>query len=52
MGLGGVGLLELHLDFTENEFLLSVINPRFAADSIKIEWVYSLDNNHYLVLTM
>ena len=52
MGLGGVGLLELRLDFGQNKFLLSVNNPRFSADPIKIKVVYSPDNYYYLVLTM
>ena len=52
MGLGGVGLLELHLDFGQNESLLSVINPRFIAKIIRVRMVYALDNYYYLVLTM
>ena len=52
MGLGGVDLLGLHLDFGQNETPLSVINPRFAVVLIKTRVVYALDNNHYLVLTM
>lgn len=52
MGLGGVGLLELHLDFSKNRSLLSVNSPRFSADSIKTRVVYSLDNDYYLVLTV
>ena len=50
MGLGGVGLLELHLDFGQNETPLSVINPRFAADLIKVRAVYPPHNYYYLVL--
>ena len=50
MGLGGVGLLELRLDFGQNKFLLSVNSPRFAVDLIKTMVVYALDNYYYLVL--
>ena len=50
MGLCGIGLLELHLDFDQNKSLLSVNSPRFTADLIKIKGVYSPDNYYYLVL--
>ena len=50
MGLGGVGLLELHLDFGQNETPLSVINPQFAVNRIKTRVVYALHNYYYLVL--
>lgn len=52
MGLGGVDLLELHLNFDQNQSLLSVNSPRFSADPIKIKGVYSLYNYYYLVFTM
>lgn len=52
MGLGGVGLLELHLDFGQNEAPLSVNSPWFSAALIKTRVVYALDNYYYLVLML
>ena len=38
MGLGGVGLLELHLDFGQNESPLSEINPGLLLIQLKQWW--------------
>ena len=50
MGLGGGGLLELHLDFDQNETPLSVNSPRVSVDLIKARAVYPPHNYYYLVL--